>query len=155
MSTRSFLVGSLIAGLLCYSAPADAGTSETTTPYVTEVTNPCTGELVTVTGKLHVVTVVNDNKFFEITTNWPETFGLSNTGARYQVNDTSHSYAVSAPKDSITIAFHEDLEVVSLDSGPNWLVHMTLGFRFDPTTMTFTEIDKGSAECSGQAEPVV
>jgi hypothetical protein len=118
------------------------------TPYVTEVPNPCTGELVTVTGTLHVVTFMTDNKT-GMTTNWPETFGVSNTGGKYQVNDTTQTYFLTAPKNSITFVIHQDLEVVSLDSSPNWLVHMTLGFKFDLDTLTFTDIERGSAECSG------
>jgi hypothetical protein len=154
MGTSLRLVRLLVAAgvvfLLSFPGSAGGATSNETVPFTITVPNPCTGEEVVVTGKMHMLVVSNDNKF-EITTNWTDTTGIALvSGTKYQANETTHFYVVSAPGDSFTVALHDSFELVSLSPTPNFLVHVTIGVRFDPSTGNSAQIERGAgAECSG------
>jgi hypothetical protein len=143
--TPAFVVGTVFA---CSTAAAD--TAQTTTAFAFLVTNPCNGEVVSVAGESHMVTVINDNKF-EVQENWPDTSGVALDGTTYQVNDANHLFAMTVPDGSFTIGLRDSFELVSNDQSSNFLVHVSVEISFDPKKGFGDKISGAGTECSGQA----
>jgi len=124
------------------TVPADPG------PY----SDTCTGDMVFVTGDMHMTTIRSGTKV-EMQTNWQDTTGVGlPSGTQYQPNDANHLYILSVPKGTVTIALRDSFELVSLDNTPNLLVHMLLSTTFVDGIPTDAQM-QGSATCSGPTSP--
>lgn len=134
-----------MVGLLAATA-ASATTTQTYVPFADpDVINPCNGDIVAVTGTMHLVAVSNDNKA-EIQINWPDTTGVAVDGTRYQANDTTHTYLVTTGPNAFTFTFHDSYELISQDNTSNFLVHEDVTINL--LTME-ASLQRGGAECSG------
>jgi hypothetical protein len=122
---------------------ASATTTQTTIPFSVLLLDPCTEELVLVTGTLHVVAVSNNNKA-EVQTNWPDTTGFSLT-RKYQANDASHTFVFTTGPKAFTFGFSDSFELVSLDGTSNFLVHEEVKINLLTGETTFT---RGGAKCT-------
>jgi hypothetical protein len=134
--------------LVVIPAIGAAASGQTTMPFTQVMTNPCNGDVVTITGEMHMVSVMSDRKA-EIQTNWPDTRGVAmTTGTLYQANDANHLFIVSVPSGRFTIGLQDSYELVSQDASPNFLVHELMEITFDPSS-GFSVKMRGEPECSG------
>jgi hypothetical protein len=139
---RASVLAVAIAALL--SAPgALAATTQMTSPFSDLMPDPCTGDLVLVTGTLHVAGVSNNNKA-EVQTNWPDTRGFSLT-REYQANDASHTFVFTTGPNAFTFGFSDSFELVSLDGASNFLVHEEVKINLLTMETTFT---RGGMKCT-------
>jgi hypothetical protein len=133
--------------LVVIPAIGAAASGQTTVPFTQPMTNPCNGDVVTVTGEMHMVLVMSNNKA-EIQTNWPDTNGMAINGTLYQANDANHFFIVSVPSGRSTIGLQDSYELVSQGASPNFLVHELMEITFDPSS-GFSVKMRGEPECSG------
>ena len=136
----------LVALLGFVSSSAAAVASDATVPFTQDTTNPCNGDAVTITGYLHIVIVMNDNKA-EIQTNWPDTSGVDAVhGTRYQANDASHTSIVPVSPTDATFTFQDNYELISQGTEPNFLMHEYISI--DVGSGTIIKM-RGEPECTG------
>lgn len=124
---RTVAVAVGLLGLLIVPSSAAAASGQMTMPFGPTLTaNPCNGDMVLVTGRVHAVWISSDNKV-ETQTNWPDTSGISVVdGTYYQANKTTHFAIQEVPKDTATIILQESYELISQGASPNFLVHMAI-----------------------------
>jgi hypothetical protein len=123
--TRTVAVAVGLLGLLVVPSSL-AASSQMTLPFgPTPMVNPCNGEPVIVTGQVHTVWIMSDNKV-ETQTNWPDTSGIGSSGTYYQANQTTHFAILEVPKDSATIILQDSYELISQGTSPNFLVHAAI-----------------------------
>lgn len=146
-SLRQIILATTVAAgvALAMVGSAAATTSQMTVPFSDVVDNPCNGDVVAITGTMHIVTIENDNKA-EIQVNWPDTSGVSLTGTKYQANDTTHTYVFSTGPNAFIFTFHDSYELISQDNTSNFLVHEEV--RINLLTSE-TTLHGGGVECSG------
>jgi hypothetical protein len=125
-----------------------AAASETTMPFTQVMPNPCNDDMVTVTGEMHMVMVMNGNKA-EIQTNWPDTSGIAVNGTIYQANDATHFFVVSVPSGQFKLGFQDSYELVSQGPSPNFLVHELIEIVLDPSSNVISMKMRGEPKCSG------
>src|SRR6266550_5563056 len=137
-----------LLGLLIIPSSLAASSGQMTLPFgPTSMVNPCNGEPVLVTGQVHTVWIMSDNRV-ETQTNWPDTSGIGATsGTYYQANQTTHFAIVEVPKDSATIIFQESEELISQGRSPNFLGHFAI--VVDPNTSEVRLRGDPSGVCSG------
>lgn len=92
-----------------------------------------------------------DTSHLTIETNWQRTSGVSNTGTRYQANSNTHTFIHQRQGDTFTVMDEDSFELISLDSTPNFLVHLVVKVIVDGSNFE-TQIERFRTECSGQAE---
>ncbi|MFL5561717.1 MAG: hypothetical protein ACJ79K_09610 [Gemmatimonadaceae bacterium] len=123
--------------------------------YISTVTdNPCNGDIVFVSGKMHEVFTITENDFtFDLTihVNFDALQGVGvPSGARYHLNGTEklNQQGFFVPDFAFQRTAQFDQEVVSEGNAPNLIYHITQQFSVDETTTTVTDT-KVSIKCRG------
>jgi hypothetical protein len=112
-------------------------------------TNPCTGDLIDLTGTIHVAVFQDENQA-RIHTNWQDVRGVALSGTIYQANEATRMYQVARPSGSFTTVFQDQRELVSQGSGDNFILreYVEITFYPDPTKPP-TIKEHGETKCTG------
>ena len=154
---RFRIVGSVVLVCIGMAFGLPSSAAATTTQMIVPVfppsyPDPCTGDMVFVTGDMHM-TAISSGKKVEVQTNWQDTSGVGlPSGTMYQPNDANHFYILSVPKGQVTIGLRDSFELVSLDKNSNLLVHELLSITFFNGAPTDVRM-QGGATCSGPTPP--
>ena len=136
-------------GVRSAAAQAESETVVDTEPTSLVLSNPCNGELIPLTG--HITTV------YHVTNNDPTLVVVSKysfqfsgvgeiTGARYQVNSTSHATLTIHTGNHATFTSH--LNVIGEGQVPDFMAHGLLHFTFSPSGMSVV-FQNSRFECKG------
>jgi hypothetical protein len=110
-------------------------------------TNPCNGEVVNLSGTIHVAVYVDENQF-RIHTNWQDIVGVGVTsGAIYQANEAFRQYTVQRPSGAFTFVLQDERELVTKGGLANWIQHEYMEITVDDDEVTIRP--RSQAECRG------
>jgi hypothetical protein len=160
---RRYLAAAVVVVLAALALPATGGSQAENTfcDIETEATcadvvvqkmdtNPCTGDVIELTGTIHVAVFQDENQF-RIHTNWQDVRGIAlPSGTIYQANEATRMYEVQRPSGSLTFVLQDERELLSQGSGDNFILREYLESTFypDPTRPpTFKE--HGEMKCTG------
>jgi hypothetical protein len=159
--TKKALLGA--AGVLAFAAlalPATSG-SETENSFCEIETsavcadvvvqkiaeNQCTGEVIDLSGTIHVAVFQDENQF-RIHTNWQDVAGVALvTGTIYQANEATRMYQVDRPSGSSTFVLQDERTLLSQGSGDNFILREYFEITFKDADVTFKE--HGEMKCTG------
>lgn len=113
-------------------------------------TNPCTGEVIDLSGTIHVAVFQDENQF-RIHTNWQDVAGIALfTGTIYQANEATRMYEVQRPSGSFTFVLQDERELVSKGEPQNFILreYFQITFYPDPTKPP-TIKEHGETKCTG------
>jgi hypothetical protein len=107
--------------------------------------NPCTGELVVLSGTIHVA-VFEDANQFRIHTNWQDVSGVAlGTGTIYEANEATRLYEVARPPGSFSFVLQDERTIVSKGGLENFILREYFAITTDP----FTINERSEMKCSG------
>jgi hypothetical protein len=113
-------------------------------------TNPCTGDVIDLSGTIHVAVFQDENQF-RIHTNWQDVRGVALvTGTIYQANEATRMYEVQRPSGSITFVLQDERELLSQGSGDNFILREYFQITFYPDPNKPPTIkEHGETKCTG------
>jgi hypothetical protein len=132
------------------STPALAATQVIRTDYTNTFINPCTGELLTISGPLELVITTTTNPQGGYHENWlahPQGItGISQpSGTVYHaVGETRFSTNVNAGEQ---FSYVNNFDMISAGAGGNYLVHETLHFTVNANGTLTASVDHFSIDC--------
>jgi hypothetical protein len=157
---RIFIPTLVLLSLLVLPLPvrvrAQNQTTQTTYPINIVVTNPCNGELVTLTGEGHVVVRFGSDSsggihLIDITNTMGPLQGIAvPSGAVYRSNQTVSSTINdngTTPQFEFTFVMSEEL--ISQGSQPNFIEHTIVHATVNSNGLPTASVTKIKADCSG------
>jgi hypothetical protein len=107
--------------------------------------NPCTGEVVVLSGTIHVG-VFEDANQFRIHTNWQDVRGVALvTGTIYQANEATRQYQVLRPSGSFSFVLQDERTLVSQGGLDNFILREYFKITTDP----FSINERSEMKCAG------
>ena len=131
-------------------------TTQTVIPFTVVETNPCTGEAVSLTGELHVVTRFGFDSAggihsVDVTNTMGPLRGVAFvTGTVYQANETvSVTISKSGPTPQFELTMVMSEVLISQGKTPNFVVHTTVHVTVNANALPTADVLNTKAECSG------
>jgi hypothetical protein len=123
-----------------------------TMPINVTIENACTGEIVDFTGSCHNIRTITPNK------NGGEQQSFISICQATGVGETTGTpYILSAEGPTVmtfnaggnTQTAHEDFQVISVGSAPNFVIHTLFHITINPDGTTTSSVDTITSECRG------
>jgi hypothetical protein len=152
----------VLAAALLATLASSAGTGATTVNSFCEIDDPtlvacadvvvektasndCTGEVVVLSGTIHVAVFEDENQF-RIHTNWQDVSGVAAvTGTIYQANEATRLYEVARPSGSFSFVLQDERTLVSKSGLQNFILREYFAITTDP----FKIEERSEPKCSG------
>ncbi len=114
-----------------------------------EASNPCTGEVVLLSGTIHVAVFQDDNQS-RIHTNWQDVTGVGLlTGTIYQANEATRMYQVARPSGSTSFVLQDERTLISKGGDlQNFIFREYFEMTFYPDKPP-TIKEHGETKCAG------
>lgn len=109
--------------------------------------NPCVGEAILFSGKVHSTLKTDENGRYEVRTNFADLKGVGQvSGDEYTVQQNSSSDFIDPPPGSVSTIIHFRTRLVSHGKGDNYYVTVDREFTAPPPTTTVISV---KTDCGG------